>query len=320
MYVKLICACFKFEKNIGCVETNCLLGCIPIPQRTPGPIEQNFPIDVFEKLLSFANQKYRCLACKHQFAPDTLPRSRGKKYHPCPMCGKSSFLHHDYRDYSNFRCSDKKCNHSFFQPKSTAALPPSVSKLFGKSDLSRMRYPVHLIITVLTLFFIGKSSTRNISLMLYQLYNIKISHVTVAAWFKKFAPLFDNISLKLIPTMNFNSDEWHADETVVKIAGKKYYFWFIIDSETRFVLGFHLSPHRSSPQAHALFQHVSPLGNSNAIVSDRYSAYNIPTKCYFPHAKHIRVESFKDDISNNLIEAFNRFNPQTLESCLNILQ
>ena len=60
-----------------------------------------------------------------------------------------------------------------------------------------------------------------------------------------------------------------------------------------------------SPQAYALFQHVSSLGHHNSIVSDRYSAYKIPTKCYFPHAKHIRVESFKDDISNNLIEAFN---------------
>lgn len=52
-----------------------------------------------------------------------------------------------------------------------------------------------------------------------------------------------------MPAMNFDSDEWHADETVVKISGKKYYVWFIIDSETRFVLGFHLSPHRDSPQA-----------------------------------------------------------------------
>jgi len=42
--------------------------------------------------------------------------------------------------------------------------------------------------------------------------------------------------------LNFNSDEWHVDETVVKIAGKKYYLWFVIDSEARFILGFHLSP------------------------------------------------------------------------------
>jgi transposase-like protein len=253
----------------------------------------------------FGNQKYRCLVCRHQFALGFAPKTRMKKYPPCPVCGKSSFLHHDYRDYSNFRCSDKKCNHSFFTPKATAALPPSVSKLFGKTDLKRMRHSIHLIISVLTLFFIGKNSTRNISLMLYQLYNIKVSHVTIADWCKKFAPIFDSISLKLIPTMDFNSDEWHADETVVKIAGKKYYIWFIIDSETRFVLGFHLSPYRSSPQAHSLFNHVAHMGNPSAIVSDRYSAYNIPAKCYFPTAKHIRVESFKDDISNNLIEAFN---------------
>ncbi len=129
---------------------------------------------------NLGNQKYRCLMCKHQFAPDSKPLERGRKYPPCPMCGKSSFLHHDYRDYSNYRCSDKKCNHSFFQPKATVALPPSVSNLFGKKDLKRLRYPLHLIITVLTLFFIGKSSTRNISLMLNQLYNIKVSHVTIA--------------------------------------------------------------------------------------------------------------------------------------------
>lgn len=253
----------------------------------------------------FGFQKYQCRVCKHQFAPDNPTKTKMKKYPPCPTCGKSSFLHHDYRDYSNFRCSDKRCNHSFFHPKRTSALPPSISKLFGKNDLKRMRHPVHLIITVLTMFFIGKDSTRNISFILNQLYNVKISHVTIADWCKKFAPILDNISLKLMPSMDFNSDEWHADETVIKINGQKYCIWFIIDSETRFVLGFHLSPKRDSPQAHSLFSLVARMGNPHTIVSDRYAAYRVPCKCYFPNAKHIRVESFKDDISNNLIEAFN---------------
>ena len=47
------------------------------------------------------------------------------------------------------------------------------------------------------------------------------------------------------------------------------------------------------------------MSNPSVIVSDRYSAYRIPAKCYFPNATHIRVSSFKDDISNNLIEPFN---------------
>lgn len=45
---------------------------------------------------------------------------------------------------------------------------------------------------------------------------------------------------------------------------------------------------------------------SRPLVSDRYSAYKVPVKSIFDGAKHIRVQSFKDDISNNLIECFNK--------------
>lgn len=108
-----------------------------------------------------------------------------------------------------------------------------------------------------------------------------------------------------MPMLDFNSDEWHADETVVKISGKKYYIWFIIDSETRFILGFHLSPYRNSQQAFTLLNSVKDLGTVNSIVSDRYSAYKVPIKATLGNdIRHIRVESFKDDISNNLIESF----------------
>ena len=76
----------------------------------------------------FGNKKYQCPTCKHQFAPDfvssgskwakPLPTDK-RKYPSCPVCGKSAFLHHDFDDYSNYRCYDKKYNHSFFQAKPT---------------------------------------------------------------------------------------------------------------------------------------------------------------------------------------------------------
>ncbi len=72
------------------------------------------------------------------------------------------------------------------------------------------------MISALTMFYIGKSSFRNIALMLNMLYNVKVSHVTISDWSKKFAPLFNNLSLSLMPSMDFNSDEWHTDETVLK--------------------------------------------------------------------------------------------------------
>jgi len=261
-------------------------------------------------------QKYQCRNCWHQFAPDRpsvaregvgqTGRPRRRDYPSCPVCGKASFLHHDHEHYSNYRCGDKRCNHSFFVWKNTAISVPSMSTLFGKKDFKRMRYPVHLVITALSMFYLGKNSFRNISLILRTAFNIKVSHVTVSNWCTRFAPLFDNMRIKLLPLLDLNSDEWHADETVVKVAGVKHYIWFIIDSETRFVIGFHLSPHRDSPQAVSVLNEASCLGKPGAIVSDRYSAYKVPVKSLLPGVRHIRVESFKDDVSNNLIECFNK--------------
>jgi len=261
-------------------------------------------------------QKYQCRNCWHQFAPDRSSvaregagqtgRPRQRDYPSCPVCGKASFLHHDHEHYSNYRCCDKHCNHSFFVWKNAAITAPSMSTLFGKQDFKRMRYPIHLIITALSMFYLGKNSFRNISLILRTAFNIKVSHVTVSNWCTRFAPLFDNMRIKLLPLLDFNSDEWHADETVVKVAGVKHYIWFVVDSETRFVIGFHLSPHRDSPQAVSVLHEASNLGKPGAVVSDRYSAYKVPVKSLLPDAKHIRVQSFKDDISNNLIECFNK--------------
>ncbi len=248
-------------------------------------------------------QKYQCRKCRHQFAADR-PKSDSRKYPACPVCGKSSFLHHDYEHYSNFRCCDKRCNHSFFVVKPTTIPIPSLSVLKGKTDFKRMRYPVQVIITALSMFYLGKNSFRNIASILRIVFNIKVSHTTISNWCKKFAPLFDNIRLELISTLDFNSDEWHVDETVVKISGVKYYIWFVIDAETRFVIGFHLSPHRDATQAFSLLNSAKKLGQPQAIVSDRHSAYNVPVKSIFNGVKHIKVESFKDDISNNLIESF----------------
>ena len=145
--------------------------------------------------------------------------------------------------------------------------------------------------TALSMFYLGKNSFRNISLILKTAFNIKASHTTVSNWCVKFAPLFDDIRIQLVSLLDLNSDEWHANETVVKIAGVKHYIWFIIDSEIRFVIGFHLSPHRDSPQAVSLFREAVKLGKPSAIVSDRYSAYKVPVKSIFDGAKHIRVQS-----------------------------
>jgi len=217
-------------------------------------------------------QEYLGQSCYRQFAPERLKASAGKiggrKYPSCPCCGKGSFLHHDHNHYSNYRCGDKRCNHSFFVWKNTAINAPSMSKLFGKHNFKRMCYLVHPIITALCMFYLDKNSFRNISLILRTVFNIKVSHTTTSKCCTCFALLFDDMRIQLLPLLDFNSDEWHADETVVKIAGVKHYLWFVVDSETIFVIGFHISPHINSPQA------VSVLNEATApviasVISDR---------------------------------------------------
>ena len=251
-------------------------------------------------------QKYLCRTCRHQFAPERPKLMHQRAYPSCPVCGKASFLHHDYEHYSNYRCCGKLCRHSFFAPKGSSIAKPSMSALFGKTDFKRMRHPVFLIVSALTMFYLGKNSFRNVSLILRTAFNIRVSHTTVANWCTRFAPLFDNMRLELLPLLDLNSDEWHADETVVKVAGAKHYLWFVVDSETRFVVGFHLSPKRDSPQAFCVLNEAAAHGKPRAVVSDRYSAYRAPVRSLFQSVRHVRVESFKDVISNNLIECFHK--------------
>jgi len=126
------------------------------------------------------NQKYQCKECKRQFAPETLEQRTPKerKYPSCPQCSKSTFLHHDYKYYSNFRCGDKECNHSFFVPKNKAIKPPSYKlNLPGKIDFKGMRYSPYTIILALYTYFLHGSTTRKVAQFLNDFHNIKVSHV-----------------------------------------------------------------------------------------------------------------------------------------------
>ena len=117
--------------------------------------------------------------------------------------------------------------------------------------------------------------------------------------------MFQNISLQLIPTLNFNSDEWHADETVVKIRGVKYYLWLIVDSETRFVLGFHLSQHRDSPQAFSLLNSVKHLWQARSRRHRPLQRLQSPREGCAGRQTYPGPELPRRH-TNNLIECFNK--------------
>ena len=252
-----------------------------------------------------STQKYLCRDCSRQFTELSFSKHvSSSKYPKCPICGKGTYLHHDYTYYSYFTCNDKTCNHSFNLIKDSAIKKIS-SHLIDNAQVKRLRTKLHIIIDALYLYFINNSTTRAISNFFKDRYNFSISHVSIYKWTIKFASVFKSIADSLFPTSLHLSDEWHVDETVINIHGKRHYIWTLIDSETRFVIDYHLSPSREASEAFALFNAAKlRIGSPNSIVSDRLPSYTFPAKSVFSSSKHIKVQKFSDDITNNLIESF----------------
>ena len=116
---------------------------------------------------------------------------------------------------------------------------------FGKTNFKRLRHPVFIVMQVLMMFYVCNSPARKISRFLFLSFNVKISHVTICNWIKCFAPMFQEKAFSYTSSLDFNSDEWHVDETCVFIKGVKHWLWLVIDSETRFILAFHISKSRT---------------------------------------------------------------------------
>lgn len=253
-----------------------------------------------------ANQKYQCKKCKRQFAPDSVTTKMKSKYPRCPKCGKATYLHHEYKHYNRYKCGDRKCNHIIVQYHNLNIDMASSEAVSGSISIKGMRFSLHTILTALTLYFLNNSSTRAISQFLLVSSNIKVSHVTIANWTNKFAPYFKAKADKFKSNLNLQSDDWHADETVVFINGERYYLWLAIDSETRFVLAFHLTKSCSEDSAFTLINQAKQFGNPSNFITDRLPSYNQATAKLLNETKHIPVAPMSSDITNNLIESFNK--------------
>ena len=91
------------------------------------------------------------------------------------------YLHHKYKYHVSF-----KCNHTIKQLRPGAIADSSSENLFGKNTFSGHRFSVNTIITAINLYYAPNSTTRAISTYLSNYMNIKVSHVTISKWIKKF--------------------------------------------------------------------------------------------------------------------------------------
>lgn len=176
-------------------------------------------------------------------------------YPKCPVGEKGMYFHHKYKYHVSFKYNDKKCNHTIKQLRPGAIADSSSENIFGKNTFWGHRFSINTIITAINLYYVLNSTTRAISTYLSNYMNIKVSHVTISKWIKKFDKYFKSISDELTQDIYLgDSDELHANETVVNVNGQKHYLWICIDSEIRLVTSWNLSCSRGSNAAFSLFK------------------------------------------------------------------
>lgn len=159
--------------------------------------------------------------------------------------------------------------------------------------LPKSKYPVEAVASALYLYFTG-SSLNDIRRHTEQHYKILPSDSTIYSWVRRYTEVAQKATKDLKPKVG---DTWIADETVIKISGKNYWLWDIIDPNTRFLLATYLSSNRGTIQARKLMELASERAGKvpSVIVTDKLASYIDGIELAFgSETKHIQATPFSD--------------------------
>jgi putative transposase len=92
---------------------------------------------------------------------------------------------------------------------------------------ARHRFPPEVIRQAVWLYLRFTLSYRDVEELLAER-GVDVSYETVRRWVLKFGPVFARNLRRLRPRP---SDQWHLDEMVVSIRGRRMYLWRAVDSE-----------------------------------------------------------------------------------------
>ncbi len=172
-----------------------------------------------------------------------------------------------------------------------------------------MRATPDQITMAMNLYFNGESS-RKVKQSLV-LTGVKVSHITVQNWTKKYVSLMEKYLDKITPQVG---EKWRTDELYLKIKGDKKYLFAMLDSETRFWLSQMVSEHKGNDDVSPMFKQAKQKAKKvpTVLISDgaanfhhawkkQYKAKNFLHK-ETEHHRHIHLSG---DMNNNQMESFN---------------
>lgn len=243
-----------------------------------------------------------CKVCNFKFSTDKKTSKVGALV--CPYCGHILVKKKDRKFFNIHKCVNTKC--AFYLDSLKKLCPEDIKEFeenkykfklhyiyreftidFFKLDLSSMpkgsfslnfrTFTPHIMGLCLTYHVNLGLSTRATARALWEIHQVKISHVMVSKYAKTAAaivkPFVDDFDYK--PT-NYLS----ADETYIKVKGVRYYVWFIMDALKKSIIGYQVSNTRSigpcilaMRMAFAKFKKFPGLDLK--FVADGYSVYKL---------------------------------------------
>jgi transposase-like protein len=168
-----------------------------------------------------------------------------------------------------------------------------------------------MISKALNLIYSGLSY-RNVARHVSISHQIKISHVSIMNWFRKYTGLMKEYIDHLIPEF---CEVWSVDEMMINVkdtepTGVGFYnwMWTVISPQSRFIIASEVSKRRETDNAKAIFESGKKKTESNPsfVITDSLRAYKPAFRKEFNirRTAHVKTKSIAERFANRPIERY----------------
>lgn len=219
----------------------------------------------------------------------------------CPKCSSTTIIKIGFRlvksGIKKRRYQCKQCKRKF---------------TIYENGFGKLSSDPRIVCEALNLKFSGLSF-RDIERHIFVTHNIKLSHVSILNWFKKYPQIMKEYVDNLIPEA---SQVWSVDEMMLNvkdtkpIEGKGLYVWMwsIIDPQTKFVIASEISKRREIGDARTILASGKEKTKSSPsfVITDALHSYDQAFRKEFNVRKtaHIKTKSLSDGFANRPIERY----------------
>lgn len=288
----------------------------------------------------------KCKVCGNTFQIHRRHKeNRKNSTYYCPHCWYALYKWKQKKKVTIYKCGNKKCsckqrnlaklnpyeramqkmipthftiNYIYREYHYTSEDIQHSQPLKTKNNLFKLHNSENILGLILSLYVSFALSARKTALMLRLMFQIEVSHQTVLNYARAAAYHCHQFNVTHKSPVD---DILAGDETYIKIKGKNNYVWFIISTDNKAIMAYHLSDNRETLSAIAAMREGVRTAQEEqeiTLVTDGNPSY--PAGLHFLNAdrtvkiKHIKViglENRDDESKENrafkqIIERLNR--------------